>query len=228
MQDCTHSILQSGNLFLFCGHDPVRWVDPTGRVIELMGSPEERDILLSYLQMLTDHQLDFNRDNGHVFIVTNACSSSTFIYGNKLIERIILSRHTTRIRLTSGYNGMGRHSSGSPAFSPERGAGSRIYFNPNRVEYTWVTNASGAASLQSVPANIVLAHELIHADRAMRGVMFEYHRTASVSFTMYRASFNPMRLLSATTTATHRIPLEDAATISLRLYTDTCITENMI
>ena len=103
-----HAIMQAGNLFVYTVNNPIRWIDPSGLEIVLAGMEEQQIVMLSYLQMLTDHQLDFNRDTGSVFITSHATSHvhsyNTLTYGNILIERLITSSHVVTVNLTTGRN----------------------------------------------------------------------------------------------------------------------------
>jgi len=102
--------------------------------------------------------------------------------------------------------------------------------DPNHRGRVWVFNEHGVAFLERMPAHIILAHELIHADRHMRGVTLHHNRTANITLTVYRQALSPARLFgNATRSATHRgIMLDELATIGIRSHTDSCITENMI
>gem|GEM_PF-2575922 len=229
MQNCVLSMLQAGNLFLYTLNNPLKWIDPSGLVIQLTGSHAERNTMLNYLQQLTNHILYFNSD-GIVGISQWAAQSRYEAfdefgqrwrgYGNILIERMIASQHIASIGLTTGRNVIDRYLSGN----------SVINFNPNEVVLTYTFDQFGVASLMRMPAHIVLAHELIHADRLMRGVMLCTSLTGNISIPVARASFSPLRLFSQTRNVTHRrIMLEELATIGIgQHHTTNCITENMI
>jgi len=43
MMECNLTIMQSGSLFMYVLHNPVRWIDPTGLIIELPQAPRRED-----------------------------------------------------------------------------------------------------------------------------------------------------------------------------------------
>jgi len=232
INDSPLNILQAGNLYMYCVHNPVRWIDPTGLVIQLVGSQEDRELILSHLQLLTNHTLTFNSD-GVVSISSFATGDAiTLASGNALIERMIASAHVAFIAITTGDNR--NLAFGNNAFVEGVGAGSMVLFNPFRTPYTYTVNSWGGggkpiAYRTAMPLHIMLGHELIHADRAMRGVMIPLEQTANITITRYRATLSPLRPFSNYTTVTHRnVPLEEWATIGLGHYTANCITENML
>jgi len=177
------------------------------------------------LQMLTDHRLDIN-DRGTVFIDHFATSNIQFASGNTLIERMIENPHIITISLHDG-NFFDAHS-WENAFIPSIGSGGIIGFNPDLDIFVYTLNSRGVASLQRVPAHITLAHELVHADRAMRGVAIPGSLVGTTSFQVERVRFSPFRIHSTTRTITHEFQLDEMATIGIRRYTPNCITENMI
>jgi len=235
MRGCKWSILQSGNLFVGMVNNPVRWTDPTGLYIKLTGTSEQRHILLSYIDKLTDHTLGFC-SNGMVFIANQAIDNFQFVYGNALIERMIAHELGVSVELWNDQN----------VFLPadryldfeNAGTVGVIRFNPNAqpmiITQNPITglNEVGARPLEYV--FIAMAHELIHADRAMRGISMPSHIRGTHSFQVQRAQFNPRRVVGpgrgAFFTATHtNVRLEELATVGVGgHHTSTCITENMI
>jgi hypothetical protein len=87
----------------------------------------------------------------------------------------------------------------------------------------------GTSSLAPMPLHVMLAHELIHADRAMRGISIPAGQRGSVSLEVER-TFNPGGVMPATRSVTHRrLEQEELATIGLGSHhTLSCVTENMI
>jgi len=229
LQGSVANILQAGNLFVYCINNPVMWNDPTGLVIQLAGTEQQNNIILTYLQRLTDHRLTFCTIEGIVSIASRANEDSRLASGNALIERMIASEHITRIYLqTSDANHV--------IFNCETnmstygvGSGSSIHFNRSATPQIITLNSRGVATLTTSPAHMGLAHELIHADRAMRGVVIPLNQMDTISFEADRARFSPFRLFAGPTrTVRHQFRREEMATIGIRHFTDNCITENMI
>jgi len=177
MQSSNYAILQVGNLFAYTMNNPIMWVDPTGMVIELAGNWNQQQTLLSYLQMLTDHRLRITDSRGTVGIYEMAGADSRLSYGNALIYDLI--NHERKVRISLNNNGINNLTLKSYGAFTHRtiesragsGSDSVLLFDPNNTGYTWVYNngPGGVSSLQSMPAHITLAHELIHAYRGMQG-----------------------------------------------------------
>jgi len=59
--------------------------------------------------------------------------------------------------------------------------------------------------------------------------MHPHGQAGNTSIPVPRTRFSPMRIFgSSIGSITHRFALEEKATIGIRLYTSSCITENMI
>jgi len=226
MQEDPLAIMQASNLFVFAINNPIRWLDPTGFDIRLTGYQEDRELILSYLQMLTNHTLGEN--DGLVFISSFATGDDlTLASGNALIERMIASEHTAYIMISGGANR--NWAFGNNATIEGVGTISLVHFNPFSRPTVYTVDSYGISSRTAMPLHIMLGHELIHADRAMRGVMIPLEQTANISITRARSTLSPLRLHSQTKTTTHRnAQLEEWATIGLGHYTANCITENML
>jgi len=234
MQEDIFAIMQSSNLYMFGLHNPVRWTDSTGLDIRLDGTEEEIATILHYLQQLTNHGLRVTDGLLEIYHLAHYAMpelrNGTWLgHGNALIERMIASPHTTRISIT---NGRSIHVGDSDTMFHNvgrGGSGGRIFFNPNTDYYTYIFDAYGIATLRKVPTFIVLGHEMIHADRAMRGVSIRSSVTSEIQVPVYRAQFNPMRLVSDVRYATHTVPREELAAIGIgHSHRIECITENML
>ena len=230
INDSPLNILQAGNLFVFAVNNPVMWIDPSGFVIELAGTSTIQQTILSYLQKLTDHQLGIN-SYGHVYISVHAARdmSNLFTYGNALIERLIASEHVVRVHLMSSGGNYIRVDCVMNASIVGVGSGSRVGFNRLADPYITTLDSAGLAVLTRRPAHIGLAHELIHAERNMRGERIAWDQVGTITLETARAGFSPARMFgSSTRTITHTFQLEEMATIGINYFTANCITENMI
>ena len=158
---CPLAIMQAGNLFVYCINNPIRWTDPTGRIIELAGTRRRREEILEYLQQLTNDELGL--DGRRVIIVTRNDIEGRET-GTELIRRLIENEdHTVTIRRSRGGNTF--QASNTSASMDGRGSGGTVRFNPNQN-----LRRTHISELQN-HMYIALGHELIHAERAMRGAM---------------------------------------------------------
>jgi len=237
MQDNIASIMQAGNLYVYTVNNPIIWIDPSGRVIELPGNRDQRNTILRQMQMLTNHELRAVQvdDSWHLAAtladrnLVESDGGTWLSHGNELILRMIASEHTVQITSITG------NARSSPAArsrfrlsradelyasTPGIGAGGEVLFNTLERGYSYTMDDNGISSLTRVPSHILLAHELIHADRAMRGVTIPDSQTGNVSLVLDR------RFASSVTH--RRIALEELATIGIgNHHTSNCITENM-
>jgi len=239
MQSSVAAILQSSNLYTYCINNPVMWIDPSGRVIALPANKDDRAIVMQYLQMLTNHELFALEVDGRWHLAASLVdrsvvesSGNTWLgYGNDLILRMISSKHTVTIFLGHGERGFSAFGPACWISATTAGVGSgssvRIRMDYNHMAIT--LDSAGMAVITYAPLHIVLAHELIHADRAMRGVLFRLDELGTTSFEVARHARNPANLWGNTSrTVTHTFQLEEKATIGVSHYTSNCITENMI
>ena len=155
--------------YVYCANNPVMFIDPTGCVIEVVGIEESKSMILVNLQALTDHTLALTED-GKVYIAEYAKENYQFESGNTLIKRMIASDYTTTI--VRGYGDTTNKTLYLDDVTYENSSDSIVIFNPNLIISVWTqVDGEDYAELKERSPYIGLAHELIHADRAMRGVV---------------------------------------------------------
>ena len=158
------------NWYAYCANNPILFVDPWGLVLSVPEFDDgSHDKVMEYLQKLTNHKLV--RENGKVRIAERATDSSLSA-GDELIERIINSEFTCTVALgKSGSNG----TLPSDTEASQNGTGCNAIVNiyldtADDQMATYSDDVFGTLENSGRPLYIALAHELIHADRDMRGV----------------------------------------------------------
>ena len=224
------------NWYSYCINNPVVFVDPSGLVIIVNGIVTTREMIMEVLQQLTDYELTLNADYtvsiAHDKASPSDPSPTSARYrgdkakGTELLDRLIESDETVRIVVSrDGYRA--RYS------NPENtgnGVGSdvTVLINPWFVEpLPTVDPKTGNVVAQEFPDFIGLGHELIHADRATRGVRLfgEEEYRYQVGRTMWTCG--PFFGYNYTYD-TQVIRKEDLATMRLKYNRPNDITENML
>jgi len=184
MQSSNYAILQAGNLFAYTINNPIRWIDPSGIVIELWGDSSYRLGLFQLLERLTRDHLSFTIHSSGSGVFWNITLTEIDGYsrdaGTRLIRKLVSSHHTTQIRTTDGHS-RAFTSNGIGATTPGIGASSRVYLNMNDDHLVVVQGPSGNA-FKATPLKIVLGHELIHALHIAEGVFIPDDQVADISF----------------------------------------------
>lgn len=110
------------------------------------------------------------------------------------------------------------------------GGDATVYFNPKSNPTIQTTDPeTGNVSGQKRPSYVGLAHELIHADRAMRGAQYDYKTMGSYIYQIDKkaGSFLGMKYTD-TWRKRQTIRKEELATTGLRYVRNGDITENKI
>ena len=142
----TEDPVQDGvNWYSYCGGNPVMRVDPWG--LKITATEEEFNIILPFMQMLTDDELGF--ENGEVVILTR-CEEPTLIEGTALLRDVI--DHPESVSLTLS-NDISEFNNG------------KIRFNPQQDSSALTLDERNILSWQPIPPEIALGHECVHAFR---------------------------------------------------------------
>ena len=169
------AIMQSANLFAFAVNNPVRFIDPSGLYIRLAGTQNRQNETLSYLQQLTNDELGVA--NRIVYIRTRNDSTGRET-GTELI-RSLIANEEHRVTIQRG-TATFEASNWRNASIEGVGSGGTVRFNPNQN-----LSRTHIAELQN-HMYIALGHELIHAERAMRGVIVPLNYTMGYAETVGR------------------------------------------
>lgn len=159
--------------YCYTYNNPVKFVDPDGQKIVLVGTYTEKMKTLSNLQKLTNDNLIMNRVTGVITIGKRRWSNrnSNFSAGTKLIQSIVNSRRTVEIEVNS--NGENKsHSIYRQNAYNGTGTDARITYDPSQKHSPeiLVANSKDGKSIYEVsPVIMNLGHELVHAERAIYG-----------------------------------------------------------
>lgn len=208
---------------------------------------------MSEMQKLTDHTLDYDKNgyvyiaqNAYdhpifgnlspgsnpyfgvdLFSKMYLCkkyNNIKYIQGNMLIERMINSQKNCSITVDYDYAGGLTDFVSSKNCSNGKGTDTSIIFNPDFSPYLYTgKTVNSLLSLQKTDPYIVLAHEMIHADRAMQGITL----TGKTSH-KYLISYSSNSLFSNETYGYEPIKKEEAATVGFGYCNINSTTENMI
>ena len=168
-----YAIRQSSNLFVYAVNNPIRWIDPSGLIIQLVGSEQEMMAAFGALQQLTNDVLFFDFDTGIVgFIEINGVrlqdfSDGVLEQGTGLVAELINSDEVITVRGWL-WGGGGMHMSGRVSADVVNEV-SYAVIDPNTGAVMRDPN-TGEIVRQFVPTSITLGHELIHAWEFINGI----------------------------------------------------------
>ncbi len=161
--------------------NPLRYVDPTGQEIELSHSlrAPERQKMLGLLQSLTRDTLTLRGDR----IVIAKLGSSGKDIGTQLVRNARWSKRVvTLAALESGVSHVDY--ADATAATHRKGSDSTIQLNLKDPVKTRVfkNRKTGETQEETIPKNIELGHELIHAERAQRGAARPMDENTKLSY----------------------------------------------
>lgn len=184
MQRDRYAIAQAGNLFMYCIHNPVRWIDPSGLEIRLPWEREQRDAVLYNLRQLTRDTLSYTVSRTGIFrlSITEVDGTDDLVFGTQLIRYLVNGRHIHTIQVVSNHHSRVQPLHWRNASRSSHGARSTIYFNPTERIETVVMGDCGNTWWEDIPNFIVLGHELIHARRIDQGIHIPYLSHGGMTF----------------------------------------------
>ena len=155
------------NWYSYCAGNPVNGWDPSGLAIIVNGGKDFRNSVLSNMQKITDDKLSINYDTGQIFY--EEADEISRKSGTMLVRNLIDTGWVCKI----DYTGDERSSTwGEILVDKDNGTGYvDIEYNPNyEPEVDVRDKESGNTIKENMPSYVVLAHELIHAQRRFEGI----------------------------------------------------------
>ena len=218
------------NLYTYCYSNPIIYMDPSGHVIILSGTEHEKNDILQNLQELTDHNLGYD-DSGNIIIMPTVYNEVKYTKGNELLSRMIGSTHAVTIETVHGTTGNSYLVNNSNDAADENiGSGGTVKFNPNPTKDVLIKTVdpnTGNVTAKKRPEYIGLVHELIHADRSMRGRNLRLNK----GYYIYQVSASSHHFWGDVVTKgmkRQNVYQEELATSGLKYFKKGDITENDI
>ncbi len=214
------------NVYCYVHCNPITKFDPLG--LSVSANKNEIQTFVQEMQKLTEHQLVVKKHwfrDPTVEISQSADSQkSKTPHGDDLVRRVIDTKSEISLKLTKGDSSQKGTSKGGIKFVlpgqklPKTTFDSVVKFNPNQQgKVTTKDLATGKVSDKATSPQVILAHELIHAERDARGDQLSSSATEKHTYVDQNG-----------TTKTERVSKEEMATVGLGHNTVNDITENQI
>ena len=176
------------NWYVYCGNNPVAFVDPLGLILQLNGSGADVSKIWGYINQLTDDALVLTQIEEYgiltdKYIVTISERNNWGLsVGTSMIRRIIDDNLVCYVSVNN------LRGSRQVAINYENavngsGTGSSVELNIEKTISVLTRNSYGKTQYEDMPKHIELGHELIHVLRAMGGNTKHYDNKGTYAYT---------------------------------------------
>ena len=171
----------SVSTFAFVANMPIRAIDPDGERIVIIGSKEEKQLILETLQKLTNDKLAINANNELIITKLGGMNKDVYLKnGTKLIRQMNQKKqsnqNSTYITISNGKGNQATPSSNTDKVGNHKvkgvGTDAIIDFDPMSDPLIMTVNPLiGLVEPQRRPNEIGLIHEVIHAKHINEGTV---------------------------------------------------------
>ncbi len=206
--------------YAYVANNPIIFIDPDGERIVLGGTATQNQTTLAHLQKLTNDQLSINSKNEVIITkVGGANSGQKLTSGTALIQDLNQKGSGAKTVTINFAAGAGSSESDVNPADAINGKGSDaiVTFDINQKGNVLTEDAAGNKTMQNTSSEIILGHELIHAERSMDGKATDYS-------TMDTHTYKD----AAGNTQTQTVPKEELQTVGLKANNPNDFTENKL
>lgn len=162
--------------YAYCAGNPIKYVDPDGRVLMLAGNRQQRITTLTYLQKLTNDKLGVRQDGTVIIMKTGVKNNGkNLTTGTSLISDV--TKSSKEMTISIGKKGSTNFESDVNSTNASNGKGTNVNVNFDISANPLVPTKdpkTGNVSGETRPGEIGLAHEMIHGERSMEGKATDY------------------------------------------------------
>ena len=177
------------NWYSYCAGNPVSYIDPSGMILKILGSQQFTDDMVGYLTELTNYTFKTvaMEESEGVFVMLDGFNDNelNYVYSNQLVKGIIGNGKICTIYESYSetnqvdYANKDEYGDLEEIYAENRyngiGMSADVYINPTNFTQHYLgerlnENGLWESQLENEPnPMIILAHELIHAQRVMQG-----------------------------------------------------------
>lgn len=142
------------------GDNPIYYIDPSGEILKVAGDEKARETARAALQTLTNDKVMIDKDGIVTVVAGNENPGKKLSFGTRLISEAVVNKQTTTIIISDA----NKTSANQEAMDSGVPTDAIVEWNPNETKGGIDVNGGTTR-----PAEIGLAHEVVHAVMDMFG-----------------------------------------------------------